>query len=210
MAKLKFNRKPKPDSEEGLDPKRHHRANSRELAKKNFGGAVTTIKLTEEKAEIIIEAVRAGNFIETAAAMAGLSADLVRKYMSVGQQELEEALQEVEDGLASDELMLTLRGRFYVGVQAAMANYQATALKGIDMAGKMGVWQALAWRLEKLFPDQFGKKAQQVVEHKHEIKILAEPVKRLESDDAFTAMVAADRAKVVNAEFSEVEEEDED
>lgn len=108
----------------------------------NRGGRPT--KLTPELADAIIESVRAGNYLETAAALHGLSYETVRAWAREGER--------AKGGL---------KHRFSASLKSASADAEATALKVITEAGKEH-WQAMAWRLERRYPKKW---ALRVVHH---------------------------------------------
>lgn len=43
-------------------------------------------------------------------------------------------------------------------IEAALAEYKSSVLKSMERTGRNGNWQALAWILERRFPDEFGRK----------------------------------------------------
>lgn len=115
---------------------------SAKTASVNRGGRPT--KLTPELADAIIESVRAGNYLETAAALHGLSYETVRAWAREGER--------ATGGL---------KHRFSAALKSASADAEATALKVITEAGKEH-WQAMAWRLERRYPKKW---ALRVVHH---------------------------------------------
>lgn len=54
-------------------------------------------------------------------------------------------------------------------LQACQGNVELDHLKNINMAGKLGQWQASAWFLERKFPDKYGKK--DTIRHEYEVKL---------------------------------------
>ena len=108
----------------------------------NRGGRPT--KRTPQLADAIIESVRAGNYLETAAALHGLSYETVRAWAREGER--------AKGGL---------KHRFSASLKRARASAEESALKVITDAGKVH-WQAAAWRLERQYPKKF---AARVVHH---------------------------------------------
>jgi len=107
-------------------------------------------KRTPERAVVIIAALREGSTREGAGAVAGISA-----------RRLNEWYRDNEDFL---EL-----------VEKAERFAQADMLKGIRRAGR-DQWQALAWLLERRWPEQFAKreKTDVVIEVRSYVQQLAE------------------------------------
>lgn len=97
-------------------------------------------KLTPELQEKICQAIRAGNYIETAAAYAGVNKSTLYDWLKRGGRaksgKYKEFSNAVEKALAEAEV----RDVFIIG-KAAEEN-----------------WQAAAWRLERKFPDRWGRR----------------------------------------------------
>lgn len=102
------------------------------------GGRPT--KLNPELQEKICQAIRAGNYIETAAAYAGVNKSTLYDWLKRGGRaksgKYKEFSNAVEKALAEAEV----RDVFIIG-KAAEEN-----------------WQAAAWRLERKFPERWGRK----------------------------------------------------
>ena len=97
------------------------------------------IDLTPELQETIIGALRAGNYIETAAALVGIHHDTLREWVKKGRK-----------GDPRYE-------EFAAAVTAAIASAEARDLAVIGKAAGEH-WQAAAWRLERRFNDRWGRK----------------------------------------------------
>ena len=108
------------------------------MALKHAGGRPT--KLTPELSKQICDYVRMGNYVETAAALAGISKDSLYRWLKKG-------------AVAKSGL---LKG-FSDAVQKAQAEAEARDVGLIGKAAK-DQWQAAAWRLERKFPDRWGRK----------------------------------------------------
>jgi len=99
-------------------------------------------KFNKATAERILSIIRAGGYIETAAAFAGLHRDTLNKWLIKGRAEncddkaLVQFVQEYEEALAKSELLL---------LQKVQAAAQET-------------WQPAAWILERRFPERWGRK----------------------------------------------------
>jgi len=89
-------------------------------------------KRTPERRERILELLRAGNYMETAAACAGISKDTLYKWLSADAD-------------------------FADAVKEAQAAAEALHISNIAKAAFDGTWQASAWYLERKYPDRFGR-----------------------------------------------------
>jgi transposase len=91
-------------------------------------------KLTPMVHEAIVTAVRLGNYIETAAALAGINKTTIYDWMKRGANE--------KRGIYYD---------FTTAITKALAKSEVQDLQTIAEASKVH-WQAAAWRLERRFP----------------------------------------------------------
>ena len=101
-------------------------------------------KLTPELHTEIVRTIKAGNYIETAAAMAGINRDTLREW--------------VRQGIRHPAGKY---GSFARDVEKAMAHSEVMDVLGIRKAGERE-WTARAWLLERRFPDKWGKKGADV------------------------------------------------
>jgi hypothetical protein len=99
-------------------------------------------KLTPEVQQKIISALQSGNWLETAAAFAGVDASTVRRWMAKG------------DGDDAEEPYRS----FCAAVKEARAAAEIRAVALIQKAAQDGTWQASAWYLERSHPDRWGRK----------------------------------------------------
>ncbi len=136
-------------------------------------------KLTEELIEQIAAAIRGGCYVETASALCGVSKDTFYRW-------LKEAL-----GEDASPLHVKLSD----AVKKGLAEAEARDVAVIDSAAQSGQWQAAAWRLERKFPEKWGRQARLQVEHSGpeggpiEVKDSRESMKRILTDpDAFAAL----------------------
>jgi transposase-like protein len=98
-------------------------------------------KLTPEVQDRIVAALRAGNYQETAAVYGGISAPTFYRWMEQGaDSESEEIYQE-----------------FREAVEKAKADAEVRDVALIDKAAHNGSWQAAAWKLERKFPNKWGR-----------------------------------------------------
>lgn len=97
-------------------------------------------KFCPETAQKIITAVREGNYIETAAAYAGVCKDTLYQWL--------------KDGAAKDAD--PEYKAFSDGIGIAMAEAEVLDLETIGAASKIQ-WQAAAWRLERRNHERWGR-----------------------------------------------------
>jgi len=97
-------------------------------------------KLTPALQSKICDAIRAGNYLETAAAYAGVNKTTLHRWMRDGARAKSGALYE-----------------FNLAIEKALADAEARDVALIAKAASDGVWQAAAWRLERKFPQRWGR-----------------------------------------------------
>lgn len=125
-------------------------------SKKHPGGRPE--KLTPEVADRILSAIRAGNYVETAVAFAGLRKDTFYQWLRRGAEQPKGIYREFSDA-----------------VKKAQAESETGQVATIRKAS-LEYWQAAAWILERRFPRKWGQKVRISVEEE-----LREFVERLES-----------------------------
>ncbi len=96
------------------------------------------LKLTPDVQEKIVSLLRAGNYVETAAACAGIHKDTFYEWM--------------KRGAKGEEPFAELAA----AVHKALADGEARDVAVIFQASKEQ-WQAAAWRLERRFPDKWSR-----------------------------------------------------
>jgi transposase len=109
-----------------------------EMMSKSRRGRPT--KLTPEIQEKIVSVIRKGNYIETAAAYAGISKQTLYNWLRTGSRK-----------------PTGVYGEFVRAVEQALAESEMADLARIEQAAIEGHWQASAWRLERRFPKRWGK-----------------------------------------------------
>lgn len=108
----------------------------------------------------IVQALRAGNYLETAAAWAGVTVVSIRNWLRRGSQ----AASRQEQGLPipqEDEVYL----RFFAVVREAQAHAEVRDVARIAQAAETD-WRAAAWRLEHRSPARWGR---QTVKVEHDV-----------------------------------------
>jgi transposase len=120
------------------------------------------IKLTPELQRQIVMAVESGNYIETAAAYAGVDKTTVYDWM--------------RRGARGD------RPEFVAFSHAMQKALAASEMRDLDIIGNAAHenWQAAAWRLERKFPERWGRKDRMSIQADVNAKVvfvddLAEP-----------------------------------
>lgn len=121
-------------------------------------------KLTKEVEEKIIRAIRAGNYIETAAAFAGISKDTLYNWLKRGARE-SQRLEGSPNAKPRKKELIYLE--FSDAVSRAMAEAEVRDVQNISIAGEQGDWRASAWRLERRHPERWGKKEKLEADHNH-------------------------------------------
>lgn len=97
-------------------------------------------KLTPEIENVIIDSVSMGNFIETACAVAGIHKDTLYHWLKL-----------------AEERPKSVYGQFRDKLRKAQAEAESDAVTLITSAGTTQ-WQALAWRLERMYPEKWGNR----------------------------------------------------
>ena len=153
-TKKKTSSKTKAKTVKKAEPKKKR---GRPKTAKSKGGRPT--KLTAATKKIIVDALRAGNYVETVAPLAGLNRDTIYDWLKRGaraQDLLDKGKEVPESEMAFVD--------FSNEVKEAMAQSEVEDLKTIEHASKdPRYWQAAAWRLERRFHKKWGKKADHVV-----------------------------------------------
>lgn len=115
-------------------------------------------KFCAEIAVSIVENLRLGNYIEHAAASAGITKSTLYAWMEKGRKEQER----IEAGFEPNEENLEFLD-FSYAVEQARAEAVSRNVSVIQKAAIGGSWQAAAWWLERTQPQLFGRK--QHLEH---------------------------------------------
>ena len=113
------------------------------------GGRPT--KLTSELEARIVALIRVGNYIETAAATCGINKTTLYDWLKRGARANSGPYHE-----------------FSNAVEKALAEAEARDVARIDQAINEN-WQVAAWRLERKFPERWGRKDRQQIEHSGKI-----------------------------------------
>jgi len=117
--------------------------------------------ITEKHIEDVTTAIQSGAYIESAAAFAGIHKDTFYAWLKRGARALAAVYSE-KTGLHNRK-RIPVDERPYVAfsdaIKKAMGESELFDLGVITKAAKDGAWQASAWRLERKYPDRWGRKA---------------------------------------------------
>ncbi len=136
-------------------------------------------KLTPEVTEAICKTLRAGNFLDTAIAYAGLSRATVRRWFRRGRAELDRLAKNPRARLRKDEKPFV---EFVEDVEQAMAHAETLHVTLITQAASKR-WQAAAWLLERAHHERWGSKkslevkGEQQVNHSGTLGLRLEDIK---------------------------------
>lgn len=132
-------------------------------------------KFTEEVRHKVLQALRGGNYLETAAAYAGISVSSLHKYLKLGRQPDADPLyaefaQAVDEAIAQSEVTeVALIRRAATPQQSPVRDSDGSVVR--DDEGRVvmetvhrGSWQAAAWLLERRAPGKWGRVDRQHVE----------------------------------------------
>jgi hypothetical protein len=99
---------------------------------------------TQEIVDRYLKAIRMGATYIAAANYAGIASGTLRKWMKLGKAQL--------DNEQGDHFL-----DFYLEVKKAEGIAVMNWLKMIQKAAKNGNWQAAAWKLERRYPNEYGR-----------------------------------------------------
>ena len=102
-------------------------------------------KNTPEAEARILDALRGGNTLKTAAEYGGIHPDTLRRWMDEGET----------DGSQGQD---TQKGRLYAAIKKVLADVVVRNVALLQRAGMEGKnWTAIAWWLERRYPEEWGK-----------------------------------------------------
>lgn len=132
-------------------------------------------KLTPELQQKIVDAIRMGAYIETAAAYAGINKSTLYDWMKRGAR--------AKSGKYKE---------FSNAIEKALAESEMRDLAVIAKASQEN-WQAAAWRLERKFPDRWGRrKAKSEIEKiEAETEFIREKTRLLKGAEKDTRLLEA-------------------
>lgn len=132
-------------------------------------------KLTPELQQKIVDAIRMGAYIETASAYAGINKSTLYDWMKRGARAKSGKYKEFSDA-----------------IEKALAESEMRDLAVIAKASQEN-WQAAAWRLERKFPDRWGRrKAKSEIEKiEAETEFIREKTRLLKGAEKDTRLLEA-------------------
>lgn len=120
--------------------------------------------LTKEVHDLIVDAIKLGNYQEYAAKAAGVTESTFYNWMDRGKRERERLINEDEKPNPKEKVFL----EFFEAVEKAKALAIAQNVAVIQKAAATGTWQAAAWWLERTAQKTYGRKQQ--LEHTGDAK----------------------------------------
>ena len=114
----------------------------------------------------LVNALRAGNYMEHAADYAGVHVSTVYRWMEEGNGELERREQGYKPDRSLDQLC-----ELCEAVKKAKGESVVRAMALIQNAASNGTWQASAWFLERTQPNFFGRRTEIVGEGGGAVKV---------------------------------------
>lgn len=116
-------------------------------------------KLDKNIERKILDVLKMGNYIETAAAFGGIDPSTFYRWLKRGKLHIQKTIQNPQYQIPEYEKRYV---RFKRNVDQALAEAEIRELQIIMMAANED-WRAAAWILERRYPDKWGKK------NRHEI-----------------------------------------
>ena len=132
-------------------------------------------KLNYKVQEKIVQAIKAGNYIETAAAYAGINKSTLYDWLKRGEREKQRVEKNPRYRIRKSEKPYV---EFSDAVEKALAEAEVRDVLLIGKAAEEQ-WQAAAWRLERKFPDRWGRRVLDV-EHKGSLEVKNDDIRRIE------------------------------
>lgn len=129
------------------------------MAKEEKKDTGRPIKLNAEVQADIVKAIKAGNYLETAAAYAGINKSTLHDWLRRGERE-KQSREKGEVATEKEQIFV----EFSDSVEKALAEAEVRDVYTISKAAE-SQWQAAAWRLERKFPKKWGRKDYQKLEH---------------------------------------------
>jgi len=136
-------------------------------------------KLTKELIEEIAQYLRAGNYIETTAALVGIHRDSIYEWLKRGNAEIDRVSKSNRSRIRKREEIFV---EFTDTVKKAQAQSEAMLVGLIGQAAQKN-WTAAAWRLERKYPDKWGRTERNVATAQDDpVKELAQQIQDLRND----------------------------
>lgn len=120
-------------------------------------------KLTPELVAQAAKMIAEGCYVETVAQALGIHKSTWYEWIKKGEEE--------EAGIYRD---------FADAIKKATPQAEIKAVEGVLKAGREGNWQALAWFLERRFPERYGRRDRVSLEQSGEVKVIFQGLPRPE------------------------------
>lgn len=117
-------------------------------------------KLTPEIQQELVKIIAAGNYIETAAAYVGINKSTLYDWLKRGAREKQRLENNPRAKMRKSEAPFV---EFSNAIEKALAQAEIRDVAIIGKAAEEN-WQAAAWRLERKFPERWGRKDKQSIE----------------------------------------------
>lgn len=111
-----------------------------------------------ERVQRFLTAVKAGAYIETAAAFAGINRDTIYDWMKKGAQEAKGPYREFSDTVGQALAAAEIRDVTTIGTAAAGRSAQFDSEGRLIASAIEPDWRAAAWRLERRSPERWGRR----------------------------------------------------
>ena len=136
-------------------------------------------KLTKELIDEIATYLRAGNYIETTAHLVGINRDTIYEWLKRGNAEIARISKSNRARVRKKEELFV---EFTDTVKKAQAQSEAMLVAQIGKASEKN-WTAAAWRLERKYPDRWGRTERNVASAQDDpLKELAKQIQDLRDD----------------------------
>lgn len=140
-------------------------------------------KLTKELIDEIATYLRAGNYIETTAHLVGINRDTIYEWLKRGNAEITRISKTNRARVRKKEELFV---EFTDTVKKAQAQSEAMLVAQIGKASEKN-WTAAAWRLERKYPDRWGRTERNVASAQDDpLKELAKQIQDLRDDKSST------------------------
>lgn len=130
-------------------------------------------KLNDDMQRKLVALIMVGNYIETAVECVGLNKTTFYEWLKRGRAERDRVEKNYKAKVRKSEEKYV---NFTNAIEKAIAESEARDVARISQAGDVN-WQALAWRLERRFPDKWGRKPVYSELEKERMKLENEKVK---------------------------------
>lgn len=136
-------------------------------------------KLNEQRQKRIVQAIQLGATYEQAANYAGITYQTLRNWLRRAEDEIKRVEQ-------SNRARIREAERPFIEILEAVKKAEGQAVVGwlakIERAANGGNWQAAAWKLERRYPEDYGRQVRDV-HREGEVETVVKVVKGVSIDD---------------------------